>query len=362
MIAAVEDQAIRLPQREIEALVGSVLLNTVGRALGSLVLMKSKLVPKEAVLPRSGYVMHYLEREAVLEDVDDGTHDASNRPTLLFFHGITGKADDFAQFVSSLDIDPRVRILVPEQIGHGRDVERAKNDPESFEHPTHERMLETTCEFLDVVRAGNNCNAFGISMGGAVCYYVHRARPDVIQRSILVSPAILACVDRDLLDGIRDGTNRFLRPENREDIKMLFRDLSTGRDDDGRKKRDPVPKFLLESIYRASKKAAPEGYNKAMLASLLRDGGSADQFSAVTDVDPGSRRLVIWPEKDRIISYEQGKRFFEVSTTEEGGFVSKSANTQFETVPDCGHVFHADGKGIFEIIRARVREYILTFD
>lgn len=60
-----------------------------------------------------------------------------------------------------------------------------------------------------------------------------------------------------------------------------------------------------------------------------------------------------------IINCEQGKRFFGVTTSGDGGYVSGSANTRFETVPDCGHVFTSDGKDIFSIIQPRVREYLL---
>jgi hypothetical protein len=48
-------------------------------------------------------------------------------------------------------------------------------------------MLETTCEFLDVVGCGSNTSAFGISLGGGVLYYVAHARPDIIKRSVLVT-------------------------------------------------------------------------------------------------------------------------------------------------------------------------------
>lgn len=43
-----------------------------------------------------------------------------------------------------------------------------------------------------------------------------------------------------------------------------------------------------------------------------------------------SHRLVIWPEKDRIINYEAGKRFFEVSSSDgkDGRLVSRNANTR----------------------------------
>ncbi|KAL9187589.1 hypothetical protein ACHAXT_001692 [Thalassiosira profunda] len=374
---------IRKPQREVEALVGGALFKTVGAAVQRRALKNSQLAPKQAYLPKCGYTMHYLERAAIpaIHEGKEGA-DANNTPTILFFHGISQRSEDFAAFVTSLDLDTHIRILVPEQSGHGRDIDRARERPDEYEHPTHETMLESTSEFLDVVEAGNNCNAFGISLGGAVCYYLHNHRPDVIKRSVLVSPAILACVDQNLLNGIQDRTNNFFCFENRDDVKYLMRDLSTGREDAERKKRDPVPKFFLEAIYRMSLEKAPEGHYQGLLSNLLKNAGltrsgtlgggpighsgtaptAINPFAASTDVDPDSHRLVIWPEKDCIINCEQGKRYFEVSTTESGGMASASENTEFETVADCGHVFHADGRVILDIIRPRVRAYLMEFD
>ena len=357
-----------------------MLLNTVGEAYQKNALKKSKLVPKEVYLPQTGYTMHYHEREAVLPASDVEKSNKMNQPTLQFFHGISQRSGDFAAFITNLDIPPHIRILCPEQAGHGCDIERVKTDPD-YEQPTHASMLETTSEFLDVVNAGNNVNAFGISLGGAVCYYVANHRPDIIKKTVLVSPAIIPCVDKSLLEGIQDGTNNFFCFESREDVKLLMRDLSTGRDDNhNRKKKDPVPKFLLEAVYRDAKKRAPEGHFKAMLISLLKnagltksgapgdapdmagEGNEINPFLALNDVDTEAHRLVIWPEKDQIINFEQGKLFFEVSATEDGTLISKSKNTQFESIPDCGHVFHADGRLIFNIIRPRVREWLLDFE
>merc|ERR1712151_848452 len=78
---------------------------------------------------------------------------------------------------------------------------------------------------------------------------------------------------RDLVRSILEGTNNFFCYESREDVKMLMRDLSTGRDDKSRRKLDPGPTFFLETIYRYSQKIAPEGHNKAMLESLLVSAG-----------------------------------------------------------------------------------------
>ena len=75
-------------------------------------------------------------------------------------------------------------------------------------------------------------------------------------------------------------------------------------------------------------------------------------FTAVTDIDRNSHRLGMWPDKDQIVNYEQGKHLFEDST---------NRNTEFETISDCGHVFHADGTSIMELIRPKARAYLLEF-
>ena len=324
--------------------------------------------------------MHYLEREA--KTVEGSVVNNNDAPTILFFHGISQPIEDFAAFIVSLEIPPHFRILVPEQSGHGKDIERARIQDGDYAHPTNLTMLETTCEFLDVVQCGRDTSGFGISLGGGVLYYVAHARPDIIQRSVLVSPALASCVDTCLLRGILDGTNNFFCFESRQDVKLLFRDLTTGKDDLSRKKRDPVPKFFYESIYRKSQKIAPKGHYKSLLLNLISSVGldgdetvhnhmekdvesstnEVDPFMATIDIDPCAQRLVIWPEKDRIINFEQGMNFFQVRQSSDGTFTSKSEGTQFESIPDCGHLFDAKGKIITDIIKANVRGYLLGND
>ncbi|KAL7521732.1 hypothetical protein ACHAWX_006407 [Stephanocyclus meneghinianus] len=368
---------MRVIQREFEAAVGGALIHTVGKAAQNRYLKKSALKAKSALLPSCSYEMFYLEREA--KPIDGKVLDTKEQPTIIFFHGISQRSEDFAALVVRLRIPPHFRILVPEQAGHGKDIARAHGS--KYTQPTHKSMLETTCEFLDVVQVGSNTSAFGISLGGGVLYYVAYARPDIIKRSVLVSPAIVPCVDKALVSGILDGRNNFFCFESREDVKVLFRDLSTGRDDASRKKRDPVPKFFLEAIYRQSQKLAPKGHYKALLLNLLESVGfdesqtlsrepqndnmnsdSADPFAAVTDIDTGAKRLVIWPEKDRIINFEQGMEFFDVSLNSSGTFSCKSHTTEFESIPNCGHLFNTEGKVIIDIIRPRVREYLLAIN
>jgi len=349
-------------------------------------LKKSKLVQKSVYLPRHGVRMHYLEREpsrsdeskkndkrsttrtGINQETSGSTTKSKDEPTILFFHGLSDSAKNMAGFVHSLNVPDHIRILVPDQFGHGEDLKRAKSLDESeasYQHPTQSTLLESTSEFLDVVGVGSNCNAFGISLGGALAYFIRLKRPDVIKRTVLVSPAIEYCIDDAFIDDFLEGRKRHMCFENRQDVKLLFRDLSTGRDTDKRKRKDPVPKFFLEAVYRKSKQMAPEGHYKQMLHGLIdnigkgaEDGGENESiFSADKDVDSTSPRLVIWPDHDYICNYEKGRRFFENSIQED------NKGTEWIQIPDCGHVFHRDGKIILQIewVVKKIQDYLFNF-
>eukprot|EP01083_Nonionella_stella_P019264 53524_1 len=200
---------IKIPKTQFEGIIGTALFTTLGPILQKQQMKKSKLIEKQVYLPKSNYTMHYLEREAVLDIPKEKTMmsctNTDQQPTIILFHGIGQKAVDFAAFVNKLDIPSNIRILIPEQAGHGKDVDRAIKEGDDYQQPTHQSMLSTTSEWLDEVHASTNCNAFGISMGGGVAYYIHHHRPDKIKKAVLVSPAIPCCVDKKLVEGIQDG-------------------------------------------------------------------------------------------------------------------------------------------------------------
>jgi len=79
--------------------------------------------------------VYYHEREAV-DDGKDSFHqdqDEISQPTILLFQGITQRSEDLAGFVVNLDIPPNVRIICPEQMGHGRDINsRLCVDPDNY--------------------------------------------------------------------------------------------------------------------------------------------------------------------------------------------------------------------------------------
>jgi len=327
--------------------------------LGKLEFKKSNLEgPKQVFLPKSGFHMNYYERKAVN---GQNTVDPTKQPTLVFFHGFSSSAREFFAFLTLLDIPDNVRILIPEQLGHGQDLKRAFQEGEAFQQPNADMMVDSTSEFLDVMKAGTNCNALGTSFGGVLLYYLRMKRPDVIQKTVLVSPALAKCLADPFLDGLIDGSENFVDFQSRDDVVHLFRDLlwtdPKRRSTNSDVKKDPFPKFIYDFMYEMNMRDVPRGHNKGLQDSLIKavtqsKGGDGidDIYLAPSDIDKDSLRLVVWPEEDQICDHKKGKRFFE-----------SSGATVFESVPECGHVFHENGKGIYELLAPKVQEFLLDF-
>jgi len=261
-----------------------------------------------------------------------------------------------------LDIPKNVRILIPEQIGHGQDLKRAFQEGDAFQQPTADIMIDSTSEFLDVVNAGSNCNALGTSFGGVLLYYLRLKRPDVIQKTVLVSPALASCLADPFLNGLIDGSHNFVDFKSRDDVAHLFRNiLWTGPEKrKNYKKKDPFPPFIYDFIYELNLRDVPQGHNKGLQDSLIKtvtqrkgttdDSNDDDIYLATTDLDKSSPRLVIWPEDDQICDHSKGKKFFE-----------SSEETAFESIPECGHVFDENGKGIYDLLAPKVKDFLLGF-
>lgn len=287
-------------------------------------------------------------------------------------HGIGSSTTEFCVFLRLLNIPTHVRILAPDQIGHGQDLKRAFSA---------DALLESTSEFLDAVHVGPNCNALGTSLGGALVYYLRAKRPEIIQKTVLLAPALLSCLSDPFLLGLLDGKHGFMDFHSRQDVKDLFRNFlwtnphnkketRPGNDSDAARLKKSKQKDPYEVIYRMWQRDVPPGHHKALQDNLLselvlgiskndhnRIDDSADavigssgasgegiqdttppansMYTATTNLDPDSQRLVVWPEEDQIFNPESVSRFFGPSIA--------SRQTVLETIPNCGHVFHADG-------------------
>lgn len=293
-------------------------------------LKDSKLEQKSIELPQVGVELHYLTK---------GPTNAAR--TLLFCHGLSDKAVNMAPFITSLNIPDDFRVIVTDCIGHGQDLQRVRQEYPDFQQPSPKQQVQAIAELLEMLGV-KNCDAFGYSLGGALVYFLRQARPDLVNRTVLLSPAIEACLDPIFFEQYKSGENRFIRIESREDIKQLFRSMSTSKP----KKKDPIPKFFYESMYRQAKRDVPQGHWEEMLNVLLDD--KDEIMTCSRDVDKDSERLVIWPDKDSICNLELGKKFF-----------SESSNTIFLSIPDCGHVFMSDGTFLMSHVASQVSEYML---
>jgi len=233
-----------------------------------------------------------------------------------------------------------------------------------------------------VVNAGPNCNALGTSLGGGVVYFLKKHRPDIIQNSVLLMPALPAVLTEAFFGGLLDGSHRFLDFQSREDVKHMFRNFlwtdpqkrsqdyldSPSEKQKRKQKKDPFPKLAYEVIYRLTKKNTPEGHFKALQDKLIANHGKnvlentsednaadpEDIFATTTDIDRDSLRLVVWPEEDQIVDIEKGKRFFGPSI--------ETGRTILHTIPECGHVFDAKGRGIYDLVVPIVKPFLLDFD
>lgn len=359
--------------RKFEASIGLPLADLFGKWE----LKNSKLVgPKKVFLPKSRIHLNYFEREAV--PILSGGEESSKKqqhdvPTLLLLHGIGSSSEEFLSFLRFMNIPPHIRILIPDHVGQGEDLKRAFSEGPSFQQPDANTLLETTSEFLDMVNAGPNCNALGTSLGGALLYFLKAKRPDVIQKTVLFAPALPHCLTEKFLGGLLEGKHGFMDFRSREDVKQLFRNFlwtdpqkrSAGaiKQKKRREKKDPFPKIAYEVIYRLTLRNVPEGHYRALQDKLLvtsgTNNGSNDgdnnknEFAVTTDVDPNSERLVVWPEEDQICSLKQGKDFFAPSIA--------NGTTILQTIPNCGHVFHGDGRGMYEVVTPMVKNFLLDF-
>jgi len=339
-------------QRNIEASAGKILL----KLYGNYTLRKSKLCSKTVFLPKARITMHYLEGNN-----DYGEETELDRPTLLFCHGITDRAKNLSSFISSLNIPSNVRILIPDAMGHGKDLKRfilkggsssnKKKLIPSPNTPTSMDVLNSTIELLEVLKV-KRCNVFGISMGGALAYYLRYKRPDLIYKTVLVSPAINHCLGKEFVEEFQSGQKNHFCFESRQDVKVLMRDLAPYPPTS---KKNPIPKFILQAIFHL--KYEPKGHYRKMLESFLEDHNNDNEdflfMRSNNDIDKNSPRLVLWPEDDYICNHKKGEDFFE-----------NSSLTTFQSILNCGHVFHDDKSRIYNVILPFLlaTEYLLDFE
>jgi len=341
---------MRSLQRKVEAVIGGKVFKW-----GSKILVEeANLVQKEIEVGTKGLTVNYYERN-LQELYGNASHSSSNasappQPTLLLCHGMTDESLSMAPMLLKVkkQIDPNWRVIIPDLIGHGKDLERAnKVGVKNFDYPTPSDLVQSMDDFLTALKI-KECYAFGISLGGALVYYLQQKRPDVIKKSVLVSPAVEAVVDEMFINDFVQGRKNHFCFESRHDVKILMRDLSCPQ----RKHNNPVPKFFLEAVWQDRLSREPTGHFRTYFLNLLNHRGKDPEYwGSPLDLAPELPRLVIWPQEDYIANHDKGKTFF-----------SQSSNTVFHSLPDSGHLFLADRRTVLEYAAPMMMDYFKEDD
>merc|ERR1712194_903716 len=101
-------------------------------------------------------------------------------------------------------------------------------------------------------------------------YFLKLKDPNIIRKTILVEPALGSVHNRD-------DVKNFFRNYLWTDPTRQGKQLDFDKDAPTKKiKKDPIPTFFYEVLYRSAKLNAPEGHWKALLDNLLRTYGLLD--------------------------------------------------------------------------------------
>jgi pimeloyl-ACP methyl ester carboxylesterase len=315
---------LRKFQRSFEGSIGALLIRKVEEAE----LRKSGL--KHKTVSVKGRDQHYLESNP------DG------EKTFIIFYGMTQRMEQMAAFVNGLKLPSTYRILIPEAVGHGRDIPRVL---EQQQFPSRIDLLDGLDDWMNHLQI-EHAVAFGPSMGGAAAYHLSVRNPNRFDQMILISPAIESVVDPIFIREFENGTKAHLAFETRESLKVFFRDMAPPN----RTKRDPVPKFFLQGIIKLRNnhlKSHNTDYYGKLLKQLNTDIGMVEELSASKDELPDHvQRLIIWPVDDACCNYTKGKEFF------------ADSKCKFVPISNAGHIFRGDGEPLHLYCLPEIRTFL----
>jgi len=320
-------------QRKLEGSIGVFLL----RVGTNRRIKKAGLVHRTKLV--KGVSRHYYERPG-----------DKNGPTLLLCHGMASESKNLVALVLELQtkLPSHWRMIAPDVTGHGHDLERVHEmGVDQFPYPEPEDLGEGVKELLDALDI-QECFAYGSSMGGCLVYFLQQRYPALVKKSVLIAPALEVVLDDQFLNDWKTGRKNHFCWESREDVQNFMWDLSCPQ----RIKRNPIPLFLCQAIWQDRQARSPPGHFRTCFQKLLDFRGQDPILACPSDIAPNAKRLVMWPENDFICNYERGKAFFSKS----------SNNTIFRSIPDCGHLFHSDGKTVLIHAAPMMVEYLLEED
>ena len=315
---------LRKVQRSFEGSIGALLIRKNEEAEVRRSGLKHKTVSVK------GRDQHYLEANP------------EGEKSFVIFYGMAQHMEELAIFVNQLKLPSTYRILVPEVLGHGRDIPRVLQQQQ---YPSRIEMLDDLDDWMDHLQI-EQAVAYGHSMGGAVAYHLSVRNPNRFDRMILLSPAVESVIDPTFIRDFENGTKAHLAFETRESLKVFFRDMSPPN----RTKRDPVPKFLLQGIVKLRHnclKGSNKDYYRKLWENLNRDIRIVEELSVSKDELPDdAQRLIIWPVYDRVCNYAKGKEFF------------ADSRCKFVSIGNAGHIFRGDGEPIHLHCLQKMRTFL----
>jgi len=224
-------------------------------------------------------------------------YDIGSGPPLVLIHGIGGDADEWAFCFEALSAKHRVIAL--DLLGFGRS-----------DKPAIEYCIAVFVEVLDHFLRGLDipcANLVGSSLGGWTAAAFALRFPERVNKLILVDTAGVWAGPTDLPFDLRVSTHAHMR----DVMERVFYDESLATEE------------LVELAYRQHLERGDSNTIDRLLENL-RDGGERldDTIAQLT-----MPVLVIWGEKDEMITVENGRRIHQLVP-----------HSQLEIIPQCGHL------------------------
>jgi pimeloyl-ACP methyl ester carboxylesterase len=212
-------------------------------------------------------------------------------PTVVLLHGANDQAGAWARLARPLAAAHR--LLVVDLAGHGesgpRDGELSVGD-----------LLKSVEAVLDAEARGGKVSLVGNSMGGWLSLLLALARPEQVERVVLLNGAALV-----------GETQVNLLPRTREEARASIQALS------GRAGRR-VPGFVLDDIARRSAGSPLERLLRSPLEPYLLEGKLGDVQQPVT---------LIWGAADQVMTVAYAEKV-----------AAALPRAKLLTIEGCGHV------------------------
>lgn len=234
-------------------------------------------------------------------------HDVGEGPALILLHGSGPGVSGWANWRGVIPrLAENFRVLVPDQVGFGY-----TSEPSDFNYQFMTSWVEQISAFIEALKLDKVC-LVGNSFGGAVALAVCIARPDLVNRLVLMGAVGVPGVMTKELDQIWGYTPSFDAMKNMLDVMAFNRAIVT---DD-----------LAELRYQASLREGVQArYEKLFPAPRQRWlDAAAQKYSDISAITAPT--LLLHGRDDRVIPLEMSLRMHQLI-----------ANSQLHVFGNCGH-------------------------